>query len=368
MEKFAEADIPLERDDTAGEVSLERRFFNLQTLASFVISFGILYFTVTRINVDLGEIIGRVKTADPLSYSIALIVYYLSFALRAWRWGYLLRNVGFLKREGIHLPPMSGLARIVLLSWFANCVVPAKLGDAFRGYLLKEASGVSFSKTMGTVLAERIIDLLVLFGLLVVAGLRVFHGTVPESLGWMLFVGSGFVVIIVLGLVAMFKFGGIVKRLLPSRLESIYERFHEGTLLSFQKLEIVVLITVAIWAMEIGRLWFILWSLGIHDFPLSVVIFVALASSLLTTIPMTPAGLGVVESALTGLLLLLNSVGTVRGVDEVSALSIAFLDRTISYWSLVGIGLLVYLYTKRKGVGEGLRRLYCASVSIIQRQ
>lgn len=368
MQEFAGPDIALDRDDAVGEVSLERRFFNLKTLASFVISFAILYFVITKIDVDLRQIVERVKTADPYSYAIALVVYYVSFVLRAWRWGFLLRNVGFLKREGIHLPAVPGLAKIVLLSWFANCIVPAKLGDAFRGYLLKEASGVSFSKTMGTVLAERIIDFLVLFGLLALAGLRVFHGTVPEAFGSMLLAGGVLIVLIGLGLIAMFRFGRVVKRLLPARLESIYERFQEGTLLSFQQLPLVIFFTVAIWAMEIGRLWFILSSLGIRDFPLSVVIFVALASSLLTTIPMTPAGLGVVESALIGLLLLLNSVGTIRGVDQVSAASIAVLDRTISYWSLVAVGLLVYLFTKRKGVGKGLRRLYCASASIIQRQ
>ena len=59
-------------------------------------------------------------------------------------------------------PPANGdfsgvvrLAQIIYVSWFANCVVPAKLGDAYRGYLLKHNGKVSFSATFGTIFAER---------------------------------------------------------------------------------------------------------------------------------------------------------------------------------------------------------------------
>ncbi|MBI2953589.1 MAG: flippase-like domain-containing protein [Chloroflexi bacterium] len=343
-------------ENGAGEVSLGRRFFNLQTLVSFAIAFAILYFVITKIDVDFGQIVSRMRTADPVYYLLAFLVYYSSFFVRAWRWDFLLKNVGFQKREGIRVPSLSGLAEIILLSWFANCIMPAKLGDAYRGYMLKKTAGVSFSKTMGTVLAERIIDMIILFALLVLAGLRVFHGTVPEAFGSMLIAGVAMLILIVIALVAMLRFGGVVQRLLPASVREFYKRFEEGTLLSFQNLPVLAVLTLIIWATEVGRLWFILASLGAQGFPVSVVIFVALASSLLTTVPMTPAGLGVVESALIGLLLFLSGVGAIPVTDQVSAASIAVLDRTISYWSLVVMGFLVYLFTKRKAIGDRLRR------------
>src|SRR3712207_7067169 len=43
-----------------------------------------------------------------------------------------------------------GISEIVMLSWFANCIVPAKLGDAYRAYLLKRTAGVSFSDRKST--------------------------------------------------------------------------------------------------------------------------------------------------------------------------------------------------------------------------
>jgi uncharacterized protein (TIRG00374 family) len=68
----------------------------------------------------------------------------------------------------------------------------------------------------------------------------------------------------------------------------------------------------------------------------------------LTTLPITPAGLGFVESAVVGILLLASRAGLVAGIDENLAASVAILDRTISYWSLIVVGLAVYLLSKRR--------------------
>ena len=44
--------------------------------------------------------------------------------------------------------PLFDLTEILYLSWFANCVVPAKLGDIYRSYLARNCLGVSMSKTV----------------------------------------------------------------------------------------------------------------------------------------------------------------------------------------------------------------------------
>ena len=76
----------------------------------------------------------------------------------------------FAGQEAARCPAIAGLIEIIYLSWFVNCIVPAKLGDAYRSYLLKRDAGVSFSRTIGTILAERMIDLLILFSLLLRLG------------------------------------------------------------------------------------------------------------------------------------------------------------------------------------------------------
>ena len=340
-------------DERAGEVAavdvpLERRFFNLRTAASFAVAFVIMYFALSRIDVDPGDILAHIRQANIGVYVIAFAVYYLSFPVRAWRWQLLLANVGYRRSTHKGLPSLPGLAEIIFLSWFANCIVPAKLGDAYRGYLLKRSADVSFSRTMGTVLAERVSDMLVLFVLMGLTGLRIFGGYLPAAVVYLFSAGLALVLIVIAALVVMKRFGQHVERVLPGRLREVYGRFAEGTLHSFRNLPLLLLLTIIVWAIEAARLWLILWALGLLNVSLLVVIFTSLAASLLTTLPVTPAGLGLVESGIIAILLFLNSIGTVQGVSQSLASSAAILDRTISYWSVVVIGMVVYVITRRK--------------------
>jgi uncharacterized protein (TIRG00374 family) len=73
-----------------------------------------------------------------------------------------------------------------------------------------------------------------------------------------------------------------------------------------------------------------------------MIVFVALASSLLTAIPFTPAGLGIVEGSITAVLI------RVAQTSQELALAVTFLDRMINFWSIVVFGFILYLFSKRK--------------------
>lgn len=337
-----------ERDKEIATVSLEKRFFNLRTLVSFGIAFAILYFVLRRVNVDVEEIARNIAGANPLYYLAAIVTYYSGFLIRGLRWRVLLSNVGLGRSSGYRLPSVFGLAEIIFLSWFANCIMPAKLGDAYRAYLLKHNAEVSFSRTFGTILAERIIDLLLTFILLLVTGLVAFRGALPPQVMVGMQAALVLVAAVIVGLVAMRHLGEFIRRFIPSRFHEYYGRLEEGTLLSFQQLPLVLGYSIAAWIVEAGRLYFVILSLGLGGISFSVVLFTAVAGSLLTSLPGTPAGLGFVESGIIGILLLAGSLGLVTGLNESLATSVAILDRTISYWSLVLFGLIVYLVTKKK--------------------
>lgn len=327
--------------------SLASRFFNLRTLLSFALGFGILVFLASRMGVEVDAIWARLRQADLGYYLLALAIYYLTFIIRALRWQRLLRNVGFGADDSTRLPPLPRISVIILLSWFANCVVPAKLGDAYRAYLLKRDMGVSFSKTIGTILAERIIDTLLLVVLLSAAALAAFHGTLPVEVLDIMQVGAVLVALVAAGLLAMRKLGGRIKDLVPARFREAYGLFEEGTLGSFQALPLVLLYSVIGWFIEALRLYLVSLSLGLSQLSLFVILFVALASALLTTVPVTPAGLGFVETGMVGILLLAGHLGLAPGMDQNLATSLAVLDRTISYWSLIVFGLIAYLISRR---------------------
>jgi uncharacterized protein (TIRG00374 family) len=333
---------------------LAKRFLNVRTLLSFVIGLAILAFVLSRVEVNVAEIRARLAQTNLPLFLGAIVLYYLTFPIRALRWQQLLANVGYangdVNRDGerFRLPSVVGLAEIVLLSWFANCIVPAKLGDAYRAYLLKSAAGVSFSKTFGTILAERIIDMLLLFSLLGASVLIAFSGALPAAILSIMQAGLVLVILVVAGLLVMRNLGGVITKFVPGRFQRHYALFEQGTLGSFQAMPLVLTYSVLGWAIEAGRLYLVCMSLGLIGLSPAIILFVALASALLTTLPITPAGLGFVESAIVGILLLAASWGLAPGVDENVAASVAILDRVISYWSLIVTGVILYIVTRKR--------------------
>ena len=81
-------------------------------------------------------------------------------------------------------------------------------------------------------------------------------------------------------------------------------------------------------------------SFGVSINP-AVAVFIALTASLLTTLPITPAGLGAVEGTMTAAFVIV-------GFDNNLGGSIALVDRVISYWSIFAFGSIVWILSKKK--------------------
>src|SRR5438874_3196467 len=341
--------VPAEEPESTKEPALGKRFFNLRTLLSFALGFAILAFLFTRVQIDVGAILDWVRQANPWLLLLATVAFYATFPIRAVRWRRLLDNVELsTHEEGGRRLGIPALSEIMFLAWFANCIVPAKLGDVYRAYLLKINVSVSFSTTIGTILAERIIDVVVLFLLMLAATGLSFGRAVPPEVLVLMQVGLGLVVLVVVGLTTMRRLRPLIERLLPPRLHEQYARFEHGTLNSFRGIPGLVALTGLAWTGEVARLYLVTLSLGLTGVAQSVIVFVALAAALMTTLPLTPAGLGFAEGAIVGVFLLAANAGLAPGVDEHAAASIALLDRGISYWSLIAVGLVVYPFSRRK--------------------
>lgn len=345
-----EADAPV---GSSNAVEVEREGFSLwqrlrspRTLISFGLAFALVVFAFRGLNIDVAQTWEHMRTANPWLMLLGLAVFYLTFPLRAVRWRTLLRNaeVPLDERPG-SWAALPALMEYLYLSWFANCIVPAKLGDAYRAYLLKHNGRVSFSSAFGTIFAERLLDMIGLFGMLLVSAWITFGAHMPEGTQIVFGFGALLVVAILAGLAGMRYLSPLIRRVMPVRLHDFYGRFEYAALRSFRPaiLPRLVLLTAAVWLLEGARLYFVILALG-HEglsLGLSAVIFVALASSLLTALPITPAGLGVVEGTVTVVL-------TFFGVDKHLGIAVTLLDRLINFWSIVVGGFILYLVSKRK--------------------
>ena len=195
-------------------------------------------------------------------------------------------------------------------------------------------------KSFGSIYSERVFDMIFLFLLLSLSGLISFKAKMPPNIVKLAIISCIMATCLILLLLIMRHSKRVIKRLLPKKILHFYDLFEEGALSSLKQIPLVSCYTIAIWLLESASLFFVVNSINI-DVSIPIIIFIALAASLLTTLPITPAGLGAVEGAIV-VILLLFKIGTDIAV------SIAILSRLISYWSILPLGFLTFLVSKKK--------------------
>jgi uncharacterized protein (TIRG00374 family) len=336
----------LEADLSEGAVPLSQRLRDRRTQASIIVPVVVLLlFALALPGFELDTLVSYVLGADPAWLVAAFVIYYLGFPLRGYRWSLLLRGIGARVK-------VRASTEIIFVSWLVNSVVPAKLGEVYRAWLLKINYPVSLSATFGTIFIERVFDIFAIVILGLGAAFWSFRTGLDETVRAVMAVGIIVVVGLAVALFTLRSFGRrLVERLpLPLKLKEIYERFEEGVFSADRRtLPLVATLTVLIWTTEALRLLFVVEALGFDiSLGISGAFFVALVASLLTAVPFTPAGLGIVEAGIVGLLTV------VYQADPNEAAAIAVVDRAISVLSVIVLGFIAYLLSpKTKGGRPG---------------
>ncbi len=221
------------------------------------------------------------------------------------------------------------------MGWFANSVTWFRLGDAYRAHAYAGDTGGSFSRTIGTILAERLLDMGLVLLLLALA--TFFLALNDVGISW---VFLGLAAIMAVGLAGIILMMSVFRSRLaggsgpPERGPPAVPPGDRGKLPKASP-------GYAAGGTGLDgrgrRLFLVVEALG---FPLGLplVIFVTLASAMLTLVPITPGGLGAVEWGVTGLLLLSPVVES-----ETAAFSIVALDRSISWLSVIVVGAAFFL-------------------------
>ncbi len=324
------------RQNPTPPTSVVRRVFSLPNIISLALALLFLAFLFIWFDVDLADTWQHIRTANPLYLALALGVHYTTFLFRGARWRLLLRSVQQQNEAG---PTLFHCSQLVLLGWFANSVSWLRLGDAYRAWLYCEERRASFSRTIGTILAERLLDLATIIVLLAVILPLLLSRGVGRDAGLLAGAAAGMLALLGLGLLALAlagKFPAARPSWLPPWVGTQFQRFRQGALGSFNRHSPRAAGWGALaWLAEVARLYLVSQALGIDLNP-ALIIFITLANSVLTLIP-TPGGLGPVEL---GLKYLLEQLGRLA---PGAALSLTLVDRSISYLSVIVTGALLFL-------------------------
>ncbi len=312
-------------------VGLRENLFRLRTLLGFAVAACVIYLFLK--NFDLGTALSSISRAKWHFFLMAFVVYYVSLPLRGGRWGIFLKPAG----QTINYRP---LTHYYFLAWFANALLPARIGDLYRAYLLKKNKGVSISLSLGVLFSERVFDLVITAALVAFSGIYFWSMLQGSSERDYLIFGFTAVLLVVVFFIALI--GGLphLLRFAPERWRPRLELFLSGLFKSPSLLPIIVVMTLLIWLSEALRLYFVFLAFGVNAGFL-MALFISQASLILMAVPISPAGLGLVE-------ILMLKVLASTGISSDMAGALTIMDRIISYWSLLALGGIGYLLSARQ--------------------
>ncbi len=295
----------------------------------------------------------------------ALVAYFASFYLRAFRWRYLLSP--FADTTTARLYP------VVIVGYMANNILPLRAGEFVRSYYLSRREPVSGATALATIVVERIFDGLLMLLLLSAGVLFLPFSGLPEGVRdavdipvWAAaavmvvpFVG-GFAVIILAALhpqrfLAMSN--GLARRLpAPVRFRALISAFAKRFLDGFEglhrpgRLTRVAVLTVPVWVTE-GVTYYCI-ALGFDlDAQLgspwllagSMLLIISLAN-LAISVPLSQGGVGPFEIFAALALVVL-------GVESVQASAYAVVLHAALLLPVIVVGL-VYLGLRSIPLGD----------------
>jgi uncharacterized protein (TIRG00374 family) len=263
----------------------------VRALLGFAIGGAFLYLAVRHTSAaEMVRVLGSAKTGW---LTLAVAVYWLELGARVMRWRALLSHTG--KAVGL-----GNTATTFIIGYAANNVLPAKLGELVRVDLVSRLSGVSRMASLGTVVVERIFDLLLI---LLMAGLGIGFLVLPETLDvarlrhGMTGLGVFTAVLVILGI--CFARSGIGRRwnfrpAMRARLGNLLSGIRIlanpgqcGRILAFSLL---------VWALNAMAMWLIVFAFGVSLAPLQTLLLIGIVG-LVAVLPAPPAGLGVLQYA-----------------------------------------------------------------------
>jgi uncharacterized protein (TIRG00374 family) len=261
----------------------------------FLISLTLLAYLFHQ--TDLVSIGAVLRRANYFYLLPGLTFYFLGVGIRAVRWHFLLRS--------IKPVPVRALFPVVVIGYMANDLLPARIGELVRAYVLGEEQGMSKASILVTIFVERLFDGLTMIAFLAGASLFLPLNAYLKTLlalGAALFIG----ITVVLVLVARLRnrLDGVILFILsrlPShwgeRAAKLIDSFLRGLSVLHNPLDALAAfgLSIVAWLLEAGM--YLTLAFGFEIFkPFPVFVLATALANLVTIVPSTPGYVGVFDA------------------------------------------------------------------------
>lgn len=134
----------------------------LKTVLPLVLGVYLIWFFFQSMDTEVKRFFYKsIREANYFWIFLSLLLSFFAYLSRAYRWRYLLEPMGY-------KTSFWNRYHAVMIGYIMNLTIP-RAGEATRAGMLYRSDGVPFSKSFGTILAERVFDLIMLLSVAVLA-------------------------------------------------------------------------------------------------------------------------------------------------------------------------------------------------------
>lgn len=252
----------------------------------------------------LSQFAGEFQKADYSLLPLILLLLYVFYWLKAWRWRLLLLPVADYR-------PTQDLFGPIMIGFAFNNVLPARMGEFVRCFVFARQQRQSMSMAVSSIFLERVFDVVAIF---IYLGIGLVFMPIPaETRATALVFGAGIAAIAMFGVLYVFWtrpivqfIEGILARLkvipetLRKRICNMLESGAHGMAAIKQPRLLIGILAISMvkWLINGLLMLYSLWAFGIHPSP--VVAFVLLGVVALgVSVPASPGYFGVVQGCFT---------------------------------------------------------------------
>ena len=329
---------------------MSKRFHNKKLWIGLGISLFFLFLLFRKI--DFHKLLAAFREMDYRYLWPALLFTFVSYFFRAVRWYFLLLPIKKTRLKNLFPATMIG--------YMANNILPARLGEFVRAYVLGEKEGIAISAVFASLVIDRLFDG---FTVLLILLFTFFTVKLPpgmESVQHGLVVG-GYITLTIYFVVVAFLFIlkkrtlqtiNLIGRLLkpfPARVSGkvipLLGSFIEGVRISSRPAELFALLlsSLVIWAFAIWPVDLMLRSFGII-LPITASMFIMVFLVFAVMVPASPGYVGTYHAACVYGLMAFN-------IQKEKALSIALIIHGINFFPVIILGLY-YLWQDNVSLAE----------------
>ncbi len=287
-----------------------------------LVAAGILGYMLYSIRDDL---LIAIQHIVPLYFVIAVAICLSAWWLRGWRYNSILTGLNY--HVGITVS-----TACIFVSQTMNLIVPARIGDFVRVFILKHEFNSTYSEGVSSVVVERIFDI---FTVALLGAL---------SLLFVLNTPSWFTTLILVPIVAgvlFFVFLVFIGKFSSEKkyMVIILNMLHEIKRASLSIRSIVLLGTssIIIWLLDILVCNAVVGMFEL-EIPFSLVVLAIVIGNLVKAVPLTPGGMGTYEAALA------LTFGLAGGVSTASAILVSVIDHLIKNLVTLAGGIISIYY------------------------